>query len=175
METFKKHEALKPYFDQSYGCAVFGQIAKGGIFFVGGAYGTGDVYKIERTGEDAKFTRTFKADLMQVSAGWILGGEVYQEIVFFETERDYDHFVSGNFEFSADAKAVGLTAAVSTKATTMGNQGLQMGVTADETAVKGCSETKLEFTKGMKCFTLTIGGLMYQATVAGQKFNIKPL
>ena len=114
---------------------------------------------------------------MQVSAGWILGGEVYQEIVFFETESDYVRFTSGNFEFSADAKAVGLTAAVSTKATTMGNQGLQMGVTADETAVKGLDEsaTKLQFTKGMKCFTLTLGGLMYQATVAGQKFNVTPL
>ncbi|EJK66656.1 hypothetical protein THAOC_12403 [Thalassiosira oceanica] len=163
METFKKHDALKPYFEQSYGCAVFGQIAKGGIFFVGGAYGTGDVYKFERTGEETKFTRTFKANLMQVSAGWILGGEVYQEIIFFETEEDYSRFTSAeNFEFGADAKAVGLTAAVSTKATTMGNQGLQMGVTADETAVKGFDErnAKLEFTK---------------ATVAGQKFNVTPL
>ena len=30
-----------------------------------------------------------------------------------------------------------------------------------------------EYTKGMKVFTLTLGGLMYEATVAGQKFIIK--
>ena len=43
MDQFKKHENLKPYFDNSYGCAAFSSVAKGGIFFVGGAYGAGDI------------------------------------------------------------------------------------------------------------------------------------
>ena len=36
MDTFKKQEALKKYFDQCYGFAVFSSIAKAGVFFVGG-------------------------------------------------------------------------------------------------------------------------------------------
>jgi len=78
----------------------------------------------------------------------------------------------GNFEFSANAKAVALTAAIQTKATTMGNTGLQGGITADQTQVAGFDST-IEYTKGMKVFTLSLGGLMYEATIGGQKFNIK--
>ena len=80
--------------------------------------------------------------------------------------------MTGNFEFSANAKAVALTAAISAKGTTMGNQGVQAGLTADTTSVKGFNGNP-EYTKGMKVFTVTLGGLMYEATVAGQKFNIK--
>lgn len=170
MDTFKKQEALKPYFENSYGCAVFSSIAKGGIFFVGAAYGNGDIYKFV----DGKEEHAGKVDLMQLVAGFVMGGEVFQEIIFFETEADFNRLTLGNFEFSADAKAVALTAAASTKATTMGNQGLQVGLTADETLVKGVNEfASTEYTKGMKVFTLTLGGLMYQATLGGQKFNVK--
>jgi hypothetical protein len=79
----------------------------------------------------------------------------------------------GNFEFSANAKAVALTAAIQTKATTMGNTGLQGGITADQTQVAGFDSGRVEYTKGMKVFTLSLGGLMYEATIGGQKFNIK--
>eukprot|EP00571_Detonula_confervacea_P014204 CAMPEP_0172297944 /NCGR_PEP_ID=MMETSP1058-20130122/799_1 /TAXON_ID=83371 /ORGANISM="Detonula confervacea, Strain CCMP 353" /LENGTH=169 /DNA_ID=CAMNT_0013007169 /DNA_START=26 /DNA_END=535 /DNA_ORIENTATION=+ len=168
MEIFRKQDTLKPYFEQSYGCAAFSNVAKGGIFFVGGAYGAGDIFKLV----DGKEEQVGKVDLIQAMVGWVLGGEVYSEIVFFETEADYTRFMTGNFEFSADAKAVALTAAVSTKATTMGNTGIQAGMTAEATSVRGFNSTP-EYTKGMKVFTVTIGGLMYQATVAGQKFNIK--
>merc|ERR1711971_1031828 len=85
---------------------------------------------------------------------------------------DYARFMDGNFEFSANAKAVALTAGVSARVTTMGNQGVQGGLTAEQTSVRGFGETP-EYTKGMKVFTLTLGGLMYEATVGGQKFNIK--
>ena len=47
MDTFRKQETLKQYFDQSYGCAAFSSVAKGGLFFVGGAYGAGDIYKLQ--------------------------------------------------------------------------------------------------------------------------------
>lgn len=168
MDTFRKQETLKQYFDQSYGCAAFSSIAKGGLFFVGGAYGAGDIYKLQH----GEAERVGKVDLIQAAAGWILGGEVFSEIIFFETESDYQRFMTGNFEFSANAKAVALTAAISAKGTTMGNQGVQAGLTADTTSVKGFNGNP-EYTKGMKVFTVTLGGLMYEATVAGQKFNIK--
>eukprot|EP01083_Nonionella_stella_P056063 147834_1 len=168
METFRKQDTLTPYFEQAYGCAAFPNVGKGGLFFVGGAYGAGNIYKLV----DGKEESVGKVDLVQVMAGWVLGGEVYSEIVFFETEADFTRFMSGNFEFSADAKAVALTAAVSAKATTMGNTGIQGGITAETTDVRGF-DSMIEYTKGMKVFTLSLGGLMYQATVAGQKFNIK--
>ncbi|KAL7448868.1 hypothetical protein ACHAWC_000991, partial [Mediolabrus comicus] len=112
-------------------------------------------------------------DLIQANSGFVLGGEVYQEIIFFETESDFKRFTDGNFEFAADAKVVALTAAASAKATSMGNQGVQVGLTADGTQVAGANKGAApEYTKGMKVFTVTIGGLMYQATIAGQKFNV---
>lgn len=112
-------------------------------------------------------------DMFQASLGWTLGGQVYQEIIFFEKETDFERFTSGNFEFSADANVVALTASVSTQATTMGNQGPTGGLSADTTSVTTAETPK--YTKGMAVFTLALGGLMYQATVSGQKFNYKAL
>mmetsp|Transcript_16689 Transcript_16689/g.25318 ORF Transcript_16689/g.25318 Transcript_16689/m.25318 type:complete len:171 (-) Transcript_16689:64-576(-) len=167
MDTFKKQEILKPYFENSYGCAAFSSVAKGGIFFVGGAYGKGSVYKLPE--EEVVGT----VELIQASGGFVLGGEVYAEIIFFQTEADFKRFTEGNFEFGADAKVVALTAAASTKATTMGNQGIQVGITADGTQVGGANKDAApEYTKGMKVFTVSLGGLMYQATISGQKFNV---
>ena len=112
-------------------------------------------------------------ELIQASGGFVLGGEVYAEIIFFQTEADFTRFVDGNFEFGADAKVVALTAAASAKATTMGNQGIQVGMTADGTQVGGANKDAVpEYTKGMKVFTVSLGGLMYQATISGQKFNV---
>jgi hypothetical protein len=69
------------------------------------------------------------------------------------------------------------TASASVKATTMGQQGIQAGlqsneiqIQAEQGAAGGCN-----YTKGMAVFTITLGGLMYQATISGQKFNYKPL
>lgn len=168
MDTFKKQEILKPYFENAYGCAAFSSVAKGGLFFVGGAYGKGSLYKLpseEIVGS---------VELIQAGGGFVLGGEVYQEIIFFETESDFERFTTGNFEFAADAKVVALTAAASAKATSMGNQGIQVGLSPDGTQVAGCNKGAApEYTKGMKVFTVSIGGLMYQATITGQKFNVK--
>eukprot|EP00985_Skeletonema_marinoi_P008622 scaffold3940_cov115-Skeletonema_marinoi.AAC.4 len=145
MDTFKKQEILKPYFENSYGCAAFSSVAKGGIFVVGGAYGKGSVYKLPE--EEVVGT----VELIQASGGFVLGGEVYAEIIFFQTEADFTRFVEGNFEFGADAKVVALTASASTKATTMGNQGIQVGMTANGTQVGGANKDAApEYTKGMK-------------------------
>lgn len=137
MDTFRKQLTLKHYFGSSYGCAAFSSVAKGGIFFVGGAYGAGDIYKLQ----NGEAEHVGKVDLVQAAAGWILGGEVFAEIIFFETEADYNRFMAGGLEFSANAKAVALTASASTKATTMGNQGIQAGLNADQTEVKGFNGT----------------------------------
>ena len=107
---------------------------------------------------------------MQLSFGFQFGGQVYSEIIFCETEKDFQNFTDGNFEFGADANVVALTASASTSATTMGNQGPKAGLSADSVNVAE-GMTQPEYTKGMKVFTLTLGGLMYQATISGQKFT----
>merc|ERR1719291_667636 len=103
-----------------------------------------------------------------------MGGQVIQQIIFFETETDFDRFTLGGFELAADAAVTALTASASTQATTMGNQGVQLGLIADETNVKGFDAGLATpvYANGKKVFSLVIGGFMYQATIGGQKFKI---
>jgi lipid-binding SYLF domain-containing protein len=102
-----------------------------------------------------------------VTIGLQLGGQAYSQIVFFKDKRAYDDFTSGNFEFDAQASAVAITAGAQAKAGTGGS-------TASATAgTPGKYEAK--YRKGMAIFVHTKGGLMYEASVGGQKFNFKPL
>jgi hypothetical protein len=110
--------------------------------------------------------------MMQLSVGFQFGGQVYSEIIFFETERDYMHFISDSFEFGADANVVALTASASAKATTMGNQSITAGMTSADLTIE---QDAMKYTKGMAVFTITLGGLMYEATISGQRFTTKPL
>ncbi|KAG7365308.1 Las17-binding protein actin regulator [Nitzschia inconspicua] len=167
MDQFKKQESLKPYFAKSYGCCVFETIAKAG-FGVGGAGGKGAVYLLKDGTEELVGHST----MFQLSFGFQLGGQMYSEIIFFETEPDYKHFISDNFEFGAEANVVALTASAKASISTLGNQGVTAGVTAGETKVP---QTALQYTKGMAVFTITLGGLMYEATVKGQRFHYMPL
>ncbi len=57
-------------------------------------------------------------------------------------------FTSGNFEFSAQASAVAVTA----------------GASAD-----------VDYNNGVAIFTMAKGGLMYEASVGGQKFSFEPI
>lgn len=166
MDTFKKQDSLKPYFATAYGCAVFGTVAKAG-FGIGGAGGKGDVYIFKGEGQEP--TKVGEAKLMQLSFGFQFGGQAYSEIIFFEAEKDFQNFTHANFEFSADANVVALTASASAKASTIGNQSFQAGLSPD--AIKVAAAAQCEYTKGMAVFTVALGGLMYQATVGGQKFT----
>jgi lipid-binding SYLF domain-containing protein len=168
MDTFEKQEGLKAYFDTAYGYAVFATIAKAG-FGVGAAGGSGDVYV---KNADGAATKVGGSVMVQLSFGFQFGGQVYSEIIFFETEKDFQNFTAGNFEFGADANVVALTASAGAKASTLGNQGITAGVTANNVMVGGETAT---YTKGMKVFSVALGGLMYQATIGGQKFTYKPI
>ena len=44
IEIYKKSEAVTPFFENAYGYAVFPTVGKGALI-VGGAYGTGQVYR----------------------------------------------------------------------------------------------------------------------------------
>jgi lipid-binding SYLF domain-containing protein len=85
--------------------------------------------------------------LTQLTIGFQLGGQAYSEIIFFKDKKALDDFKSGNFELGAQASAVAVTA----------------GASADA-----------DYDKGVAIFTQAKGGLMYEASVGGQKFSFKP-
>ena len=87
------------------------------------------------------------AKLTQVSVGLQAGGQAYREVVFFENDEQMERFKNNKIEFSAQATAVAASA----------------GASADS-----------HFVEGIAVFTMAKGGLMYEASVAGQKFKYKP-
>lgn len=130
----------------------------------------GSVYVNNKDGTE---TLVGYSNLMQVSLGLQLGGQVYSEIIFFENEVDYQRFTSGSFEFGADAQVVALTASAGLSASTMGNQPPAYGINAaGRNTVAG---EKMSYAKGLAVFTVPSVGLMYEATVQGQRFTYKPL
>jgi len=155
ISVFKNAGESGDFFGNSYGYAVFPTIGKGGIV-IGGAYGKGRVY--------AGGKHVGDTSMSQVSVGFQLGGEAYSQIIFFEDKRAFDEFTSGNFEFSATASAVAITAGASAAATTTGTSAGASGGKHDAT-------TKGGYHKGMAIFTVAKGGLMYEASIAGQKFS----
>ncbi|MFT4517985.1 MAG: lipid-binding SYLF domain-containing protein [Halioglobus sp.] len=149
------------YFKTAYGYVVFPTIGKAG-FVVGGAYGKGPVFV------NAKQVGT--ADMTQLTAGFQLGGQAYSQIIFFENEQAFKHFSSGNFEFSAQATAVAITAGVSAEANTGG------GAAASISGGRNDANTvHAGYRKGMAIFTIAKGGLMGEAVVGGQKFTYTAL
>jgi lipid-binding SYLF domain-containing protein len=148
------------FFDNSYGYAVFPTIGKGGIG-IGGARGKGQVYK--------GGVHVGNSTMTQVTVGFQLGGQAYSQIIFFEDERAYRDFTTGNFEFGAQATAVAITAGASASAGTTGT-GAGASATGGQTGKAGG-----DYFKGMAIFTFAKGGLMYEATIGGQKFSYKAL
>jgi lipid-binding SYLF domain-containing protein len=84
--------------------------------------------------------------MTQVTVGLQLGGQEYSEIIFFENASTLDGFKKGDFTFAAQASAVALASGASTNAS---------------------------YRDGVAIFTAAKGGLMYQASVGGQKFSYK--
>ena len=85
-----------------------------------------------------------KAKLKQLTIGLQLGGQSYREVIFFESQAALNQFKGGNFELSAQASAVA--------------------------ADKGAS-ADVKYRNGIMIFTQEKGGLMYEASVGGQKFD----
>ena len=158
ISLFKNAGESGSFFDNSYGYAVFPTIGKGGIG-IGGAHGKGRVYAAGEYVGDTSVT--------QLTIGFQLGAEAFSEMIFFEDKRAFEEFTGGNFEFSADASAVAITAAAKASATTTGSSAGASGGKKDATTVGS-------YHKGMATFTVAKGGLMYQATVGGQKFSYTP-
>jgi lipid-binding SYLF domain-containing protein len=148
------------FFRTSHAYAVFPTVGEAG-FILGGAHGKGRVYVHDKYVGDTAMT--------QLSAGFQAGGKVYTQIIFFEDKRALDEFESGTYEFDAGVSAVAITAGASASAGTTGATSGASGGAKDATTATG------GYQKGVAVFTIAKGGLMYAATVAGQKFTYTPL
>jgi len=82
--------------------------------------------------------------LSQITIGLQLGGQVYAEYIMFKDVTAVDNFKRGNFEMGASLSAVALQAGASLDASYDG---------------------------GVAVFTVAEGGLMFEASVGGQKFK----
>jgi lipid-binding SYLF domain-containing protein len=89
-----------------------------------------------------------ETSLSQITIGLQLGGQVYAEFIFFKDKTALGHFQRGNFELGAQASAVAVT----------------LGASADA-----------DYDKGVAIFTNVGGGLMYEASVGGQKFKYEEM
>ena len=157
---FKKSPEVAPFFGSAYGYALFPTIGKGGLG-IGGAHGKGQVY---RGGKVTGFT-----SVTDISIGFQAGGQAYSQVVFFQNKAAYDKFTSGNFEFSAGASAIAIQAKAEAS---VGTESSGAGAAVRGEAGK---QTNQQYQDGLLVFTLAKGGLMYEATIAGQKYSFKAL
>jgi lipid-binding SYLF domain-containing protein len=88
------------------------------------------------------------ASMKQVSVGFQWGGQAYREVIFFETEADLNRFRENKIEFSGQASAVAVT--------------------------KGAA-ANIKYKNGVMIFSQTKAGLMYEASIGGQKFKFRSL
>ena len=142
IKVFREAGESAKFFKNAYGYAVFPTIGKGGIG-IGGAHGSGRVYQKGAYVGDASMT--------QLTIGLQLGGQAFSQIIFFEDKRSFDEFTSGNFEFSAQASAVAITAGASAQAGTT-------GTSASGSGTQDHAQTKGAYNKGMAVFTVAKGG-----------------
>ena len=137
---FKSRDpSMQRFFDTAAGHVIFPSVGKGGLW-VGGAHGQGTVYEGQAL--------IGHASLTQLTVGFQAGAQVYQEIIFFETQAALERFKRGKYEVAAQVGGVVVTVGASTTA---------------------------EYQAGVVIFTLPRGGLMYEASVGGQKFVFRPL
>ena len=155
IKAFMVSDVVEKFHKSAYGYAVFPTIGKGGIG-IGGAHGSGRVYVGGKP--------TGKTSMTQVTIGWQLGGQAYSQIIYFEDKRAMDDFTSGNFEFGAQATAIAITASAGAQA---GSEGASASANANQADIK--------YHKGMAVLTMGKGGLMYEATLGGQKYNYTPV
>jgi lipid-binding SYLF domain-containing protein len=159
IDAFKKAGVSAGFFRHAYGYAVFPTVGEGG-FIVGAAVGKGRVYVHRRLVGDTTMT--------QLSAGFQAGGKAYSQIIFFENKRALDQFESGSFEFAAGASATAITASAGGSAGTLGASASASGT------VNNATTAGAGYTNGTAVFTIAKGGLMYAATLAGQKYSYTP-
>ena len=132
-------EGMSTFFNDAAAYAIIPKVTKGGLG-IGGAKGAGLFFQ----GGAAIGT----AHMSQFTIGFQAGGQVYSEVIFFQTAEAAENFKDGKFEFAAQVSAVAAAAGVSKDA---------------------------PYKDGLAVFTMAGKGLMYEASVGGQKFGYEPL
>ena len=122
----------------SAGYVVFPSVGKGGVIF-GAEHGNGVVYE--------KGKAVGEATLTEINVGPQLGGGIFYEVIFFESDQVLANFKEGHCELSAEVNA------------TLAEEGAALNA---------------KYRDGIMIFTLPRSGLMAQAAVGGQKFSYKP-
>lgn len=89
---------------------------------------------------------TAEVTLTQLTIGFQWGGQAYSEFIFFKDDVALADFKRGNYELGAQASAV---------------------------AVKTGASADAAYSGGVAIFTQAKGGLMYEASVGGQKFKVE--
>jgi lipid-binding SYLF domain-containing protein len=87
------------------------------------------------------------AKMSQITIGLQLGGQAYREVIFFEKAEPLQRFKENKIEFSAQVSAVAASSGASANA---------------------------KYKEGVLVFTMQKGGLMYEASLGGQKFKFNP-
>ena len=88
-----------------------------------------------------------QAKMTQVTVGLQWGGQAFSEVIFFKDPEALESFKNGNLEFAGQVSAVAVT----------------KGASAD-----------IAYENGVAVYTLSKAGLMYEASLGGQKFKYLP-
>ena len=89
-----------------------------------------------------------RSTLTQVTIGVQAGGQAYSEVIFFKSAAALENFKRGRLKLNAQASAVALTERVA---------------------------EDLAYRDDVAIVTMAKGGLMYEASVGGQKFSFHPI
>ncbi len=147
-KDYKINKTIEAFLEKQPKLGLFFQKAYGFAIFpmIGkGGVGVGVAYGEGKVYEKGELIG--KSRLTQITVGLQLGGQGYSEIIFFKDKRALDRFKKGNFSLSAQASAVVI----------------KKGVSVD-----------IDYEDGVAVFTLPKVGLMYEASVGGQKFDFTP-
>lgn len=88
------------------------------------------------------------AKMTQLTIGFQWGGQAYSEVLFFKNAKALESFKKGKLKFAGQVSAVAIT----------------KGASAD-----------IAYENGVAVYSITKAGLMYEASLGGQKFNYLPI
>ncbi len=129
---------MQIYFDKSYAYAVFPSVGKG-AFIAGIGYGKGLYFENNKA--------VGRVSLTQLSAGLQIGGQAYQEIVFFRDKEQADSLKDGQVELGTQLSAIIVEAGAATAGT---------------------------YSDGVAVFIRPKAGFMVEASVGGQRLGFEP-
>ncbi len=147
-EQLAVEQSIARFIERDRGLQAFFDHAHGYAIFprVGkGAVGVGGAHGDGKVYEQGRFIGN--ASMTQITIGLQLGGQAFSEVIFFEDRYALENFKRDEYAFNAQVSAVAATA----------------GASADA-----------DYEQGVAVFSMTLGGLMYEASVGGQRFKFYP-